>query len=215
LGIFDKKQAMKASVEDLEDQSRYRQLLKLPYTGLVEFILEYIRRRTWIMVLFWTLSILFIGLALTIRINIAGYFPLKSILFHSFLGFLVFPILIIPLHEGLHIIPFILTGARDIRIGADLKQYLFYVTAHRYVISPSEFRFVAYTPFIVVTIALLVLVFFLPGLWKWSLSVLLFVHTTMCAGDFALLNYYHINRNRKLYSVDDADEKTAFFYEEL
>jgi len=41
------------------------------------------------------------------------------------------------------------------------------------------------------------------------------VHTTMCAGDFALLNFYHINRHRKIYSWDDADEKIAYFYEEI
>ncbi len=28
------------------------------------------------------------------------------------------------------------------------------------------------------------LIFHIPGLWKWSLSLFLFVHTTMCAGDF-------------------------------
>jgi hypothetical protein len=37
----------------------------------------------------------------------------------------------------------------------------------------------------------------------------------MCAGDFAMLNYYHINRHRKIYSWDDADRMEAYFYEEI
>jgi hypothetical protein len=37
----------------------------------------------------------------------------------------------------------------------------------------------------------------------------------MCAGDFALLNYYFINKHRKIYTWDDADLKEAYFYEEL
>ena len=123
--------------------------------------------------------------------------------------------LIIPVHEILHALPFLFTGARNIRAGIDLRQFFFYVTAHRHVIDPGQFRFVALTPFVILNILLLVLVFMLPGLWKWSLSLLLFVHTTMCAGDFALLNFYRINKNKKIYTWDDADAKIAYFYEEI
>ena len=167
------------------------------------------------MILFWSVCMIFAGIALTVRINIAGYFPMKTILSHSLMGFIVFPVLMIPVHEFMHVVPFFLTGAKRIRVGADLKQYIFYVTAHRHVISARQFRFVALIPFLVISAALIILILYLPGLWKWSLSVLLFVHATMCAGDFALLNFYYINRHRKIYTWDDADEKMAYFYEEL
>jgi len=140
---------------------------------------------------------------------------LRNILFHSLLGFIIFPVLLIPVHEFLHVIPFWLTGAKRIRAGADLKQYIFYVTAHRHVITAGQFRFVALVPFLIITFSLIALIIFLPELWKWSLSILLFVHTTMCAGDFAMLNFYLINRHRKIYTWDDADEKMAYFYEEI
>jgi hypothetical protein len=61
----------------------------------------------------------------------------------------------------------------------------------------------------------LVLLLYVPGLWKWSLSLFLFVHATMCAGDFALLNFYFMKRNKKIYTWEDADGKMAYFYEEL
>jgi hypothetical protein len=115
----------------------------------------------------------------------------------------------------LHVIPYYLSGAKNIRVGMDLKQYLFYVTAHRYVATPLQFRIVAWTPFLIISIGLVLLVFLLPGLWKWSLSLFLFAHATMCAGDFALLNLYHLNRDKKIYTWDDADKKEAYFYEEL
>ena len=206
---------MALSVEDLDDQCRFRQILKVPYDELLGFVLDYIRRRTGIMLFFWSVCILSIGLALIIRINIAGYFPLKNIIFHSSLGLIIFPLLIIPVHEILHALPFLFTGARKIRAGIDLRQYFFYVTAHRHVINTRQFRFVALTPFVILNVLLLVLVFVLPGLWKWSLSLLFFVHTTMCAGDFALLNFYRINKRKKIYTWDDADEKIAYFYEEI
>lgn len=206
---------MAIRAEDLEDQTRYRQILKIQYSELVDFVLEYIGRRTGLMVIFWSLCILFLGIAITVRINISGYFPFKNILLHSFLGLIVLPVLSIPVHELLHIIPFLLTGARRIRIGMDLKQYIFYVTAHKHVTSKGQFTFIALIPFIIFSATLLFLIFLMPGLWKWSFSVLLFVHTTMCAGDFAMMNFFYINRHRKIYTCDDADRKESFFYEEI
>jgi len=206
---------MALQVEDLEDQIRYRQILAVSYNDLVNFVLDYIRRKSGLMVFFWSVCIIFPGIALIVRINIAGYFPIRNIFLHSMLGLVIFPILCIPVHESLHIIPYYFTGARKIRIGMDLKQYMFYVTAHRHVATPIQFRFVALTPFITISIFLLFLIFFLPGLWKWSLSLFLFVHTTMCAGDFAMLNFYFLNRDKKIYTWDDADKKIAYFYEKL
>lgn len=206
---------MALQVEDLEDQSKYRQILKVPYDGLVDFVLDYIRRKSALMVFFWSACIVFLGIALFVRINIAGYFPFRNIFLHSCLGLIIFPILSIPVHELLHIIPYYLTGARNIRIGMDLKQYMFYVTAHRYVASENQFRFVALVPFLLISLTSLFLVLFLPGLWKWSLCLLLFIHSTMCVGDFAMLNYYALHPGKKIFTWDDFDEKTAYFYEEI
>jgi len=97
----------------------------------------------------------------------------------------------------------------------DLKQYLFYVTAHRYVASPLQFKIVAIIPFIIISAVTVFLILLLPGLWKWSLSLFLFAHATMCAGDIALLNFYFLNREKKIYTWDDADLKIAYFYEKV
>ena len=206
---------MKITPEELADQGNYRHLLTLSYDELVPFILEYIGRRTWLTMAFWAFCLLLAGLALTIRIQIIGFFELKRIVFHSILGFVLLPVITIPLHEFLHIIPYYLAGARNIRVGMDPRQYLFYVTAHRQVAGQGLFRIVAIMPFAVITIGVVILAFILPGLWKWSLSALLFVHSTMCAGDFALLNFYHVNRGKKIFTWDDADLKEAYFYQEL
>lgn len=206
---------MALNVNDLENQSRYRQLIKIPYDELIPFILDYLRRKSGLIVFFWSACILTLGLALTVRVNLSGYFPYKYLLLHSILGLVVFPLLYIPVHELLHIIPYYLTGAKNIRVGMDLKQYMFYVTAHRHVTTRKQFGFVAWFPFTITTIILVYLVLSVPGLWKWSLSLFLFVHTTMCAGDFAMLNYFRVNRKKKLFTWDDADEKMAYFYEEI
>jgi len=204
---------MTLQVEDLEDQTRFRQKEAISYHDLIPFIFENLKKKSVLLASYWSVCIIFLLLAIKIRINIAGYFPLTAILTHSVLGLFVFPLLFIPVHELLHIIPYWLAGARKIRVGMDLKQYLFYVTAHRYVASPVWFKIVALIPFIVISTGLIMLIVILPGLWKWSFSIFLFAHATMCAGDFALLNFYHLNRGKKIYTWDDADKKMAYFYE--
>jgi len=206
---------MALKVEDLEDHSKFRQIEVIQYEDLIQFILDYVKRVSAVTIFFWSACIIFLGTAIRIRLNIAGYFNASEILFHSILGLVIMPVLCIPVHELFHIIPYYIAGARKIRVGMDLKQYLFYVTAHRHVLPPMQFRFVALLPFLLITFSLIILIFFLPGLWKWSLSIFLFVHTTMCAGDFALLNFYFLRKGRKIYTWDDADKKTAYFYEEI
>ena len=206
---------MPITVDDLQDESRFRHLLTLSYYEIVSFVLEYIKRRTRLTSLYWSICVIFLGISIIIRIDISGYFELKRIIAHTLLGAIVFPILIIPFHEGLHVIPYYLSGARRIRVGMDLNQFMFYVTAHRHVATPLQFKIVASIPFVIISMVVLFFILWLPGLWKWSLSLFLFAHATMCAGDFAMLNFYYINKSRKIYSWDDADLKKAYFYEEV
>jgi hypothetical protein len=207
--------AMALQPGDLEDHSKFRLIAEVPYDDLIPFILDYLRRKSWLMTLFWSACMLSLLTAIRIRIEISGYFSLREIMTHTVLGLVVLPLASIPLHELLHIIPYYISGARKIRIGMDLRQYLFYVTAHRYVAGPLQFRIVAVLPFFLITVSLISAIIFLPGLWKWSMSLFLFVHTTMCAGDFALLNFYLSRRGRKIYTWDDADLKIAYFYQEI
>jgi len=212
---FVKSFFMALQVEDLDDQTKFRQILAISYNDLIPFIIDHLKKKSGLTIFFWSACLIFFGIALKVRINIAGNFPLAQTLFHSFLGLVIFPLICIPVHELLHIVPYYISGARKIRVGMDLKQYLFYVTAHRHVATLLQFRIVAIMPFLIISVLITLLIFLLPGLWKWSLSLFLFVHTTMCGGDFALLNFYWLNKKKKIYTWDDADYKMAYFYEEL
>jgi hypothetical protein len=213
--MVDLKKNMSLTVEDIEDQSRFRLLHEIPYSDLVNFVLDNIFKRSLLSVVYWVVCLIFLGMAVAVRINLAGYHPLLNIVLHTITGIIVLPLLSVPVHEFLHIAPFYLSGARNIRMGMDLSQFFFYVTAHRYVAGPRQFIIVALTPFLIISILLLYGIFTQSGLWKWSLSLFLFFHATMCAGDMALLNFYWLNRDKKIYTWDDADKKIAYFYEEL
>jgi hypothetical protein len=206
---------MSFSVEDLEEQKKFRLLLTIPYTDLIQFVFDYLKKKSLLTFFFWAICLSFLSAAIIIRVKIAEIYPLTHILIHSAIGFIILPLICIPVHEFLHIIPYFLSGAKNIRVGMDLKQYLFYVSAHKYVAAPFQFRTVALMPFLVISSGLIILVILMPGLWKWSLSIFLFVHATMCAGDFALLNLYFVNKDKEIYTWDDLDKKEAYFYEKL
>lgn len=203
------------SIEDLDDQNKFKLILRISYYDLVAFVLDHLKKRSPAAALFWLACLLFLIIAFFFRIKIAGSYSWLLIFFHSLTGFIVLPVLFIPIHEGLHIIPYYLSGARSIRIGMDLKQYLFYVTAHKFVVGQRKFKIIAVFPFLLISLASVSLLFFLPGLWQWSLAAFLFAHASMCAGDFALLSFYSLNKDKKIYTWDDADKKEAYFYEKL
>lgn len=206
---------MSLKVEDLGDERKYRLFLTVPYDNLVDFILEYLRKGSRLLSVYGFLCLIFLLTALYVRINISGYFAHSRIFLHTIAGMIIYPVICIPIHESLHILPYFLSGARNIRLGWYPRQFLFYVTAHRYVASARQFRIVAVFPFIIISFISVLLILILPGLWKWSFSLFLFVHATMCAGDFALLNLYYLNRNKVIYTWDDADKHEAYYYEEL
>jgi hypothetical protein len=206
---------MTYSVADLEDQKRFRIILKISYSNLIPFIFDYLKKKSLLVYTYWLVCLLFLCFAVIIRIRLAGTFPESGFLIHCAVGLVVLPVVFIPIHEFLHIIPYYFSGARNIRVGMDLRQFLFYVSAHRYVASPFQFWIVALTPVIIISTGLIVTIILIPGLWRWSLSLFLFVHATMCAGDMALLNFYFLNKSKSIYTWDDADKKEAYFYEKI
>ncbi|HDZ41586.1 MAG TPA: DUF3267 domain-containing protein [Bacteroidetes bacterium] len=202
-------------VDDIIKNDRFRHLYTLSYDDIIPFVFKYIKKHTFPIILAWSFLLAVIIWMIDFRFALAGNFRFLYILMHSFIGFIVIPMLLVIPHEFLHIVPYFLGGARNIRVGADWKQYYFYVTSHLYPVGPFLFITVALTPFILISAGLIYLVCILQSpLWTWSLLCTLFMHTTMSAGDFALINFYWTNRDRKIVTWDDADRKESYFYEE-
>ena len=206
---------MSTRVDDIKDNARYRHLFTLSYDNIVPFIFEYIKKHTFPLILAWSFLLAVLIWMVDFRIALGAGHRFINILMHSSIGIVILPLVLVIPHELLHIVPYYLGGARNIRVGADWQQYYFYVTAHLYPVGATTFITVALTPFLVISAALLYLIITIASpLWTWSLMWTLLMHTTMCAGDFALINYYWLNRNKKVITWDDADKKEAYFYED-
>lgn len=206
---------MDKNVDHITGNERYRHLFTLSYDEIVPFVFKYIKKHTFPIILAWSFLLAIIILMTDFRFELASDYRFINILMHSSIGIVILPLVLVLPHELLHIVPYYLSGARNIRVGADWQQYYFYVTAHLYPVGAATFITVALTPFLVISAALVYLIIISASpLWTWSLLWTLFMHTTMCAGDFALINYYWINRHKKIITWDDADSKKAYFYED-
>jgi len=200
------------SIQELEEGSGYEKVLTLNYGEIAPFVLSNLTRFSLSMALVW------ITTAVSIYLSVWYWPGLKfpsddpQVLRGLLTGLFMIPLLLVPLHEGLHLIPFRLAGARDIRLGADLRQGIFYVTAHRFVAGRGLFTLVALTPFILISTGIIIAMSLSPPWWQWVLAMSLTVHTTMCAGDAALLGFMHGYKHRRVYTWDDADRKEAYFF---
>jgi hypothetical protein len=112
----------------------------------------------------------------------------------------------------LHGIAFKIFGARKLKYGKDLKQMMFYVTVHQFVMNRKEFSVLALMPFVVITLFLLIMEWILPNTYIWLFLSAIFWHATMCIGDFAMLAFFERFNNLEMYTFDDAENKITYFY---
>jgi Putative zincin peptidase len=199
-------------IDELEEGIAWEKVLTLSYAEIAPFVISNLRRVSLPMAFVWIISVITLFLSVWLWPGLMSPSDNPQIITGLGVGLGVIPLLLIPLHEGLHLIPFRLAGASDIRMGTDLRQGIVYVTAHRFVAGRRLFTMVALTPFFIITTGLFIAVALCPMWWQWVLSMSLLVHTTMCAGDAALLGFMGRYKNRRLFTWDDADKKEAYFF---
>jgi hypothetical protein len=197
----------------LEKDPAYTKVHELEFSEMIPFVLSNIRKRGIIPLLYLGINLIFLFLIIII---IVGGVRLElltawSIIWQLFGGFLAGSILVIVPHELLHGLAYWLLGARKIQFGADLQQFIFYVTAHRFTISKGELAFLAMTPFVLINLALITLTLIWAREYMLFSATLLFCHNIMCIGDFAILNYAFTHRG-ELYTYDDTLNKKSFFF---
>lgn len=120
-------------------------------------------------------------------------------------------IVILPLHEGLHALAYRLIGARDIRWDWSPRMMAVWVIAHEFVASTRGFLFVALAPFVVLNALLIAAALLFPDSAVFLLFLLL-VHLHGCAGDWSLMNFVWLNRERGFATYDDAVAGKSYFF---
>jgi hypothetical protein len=205
--------AKNPSIEELDDVTKFTRELKLAYEDVAVFVMSHLKNRTAAMIAFWVVTAGSVILNITLWLKALRTPVHHSMITGTILGFILIPVALAPLHEAIHYIFMRISGARDIRLGMDLRQGIIYLSAHKHVIGKRSFRVIATSPFIMVNILFAALIFLSASIWlKWVLSAALLMHATMCVGDLVLLGYMEEFKPRPVYTWDDVDAKEAYFY---
>jgi len=205
----------KLAPEDLLDENEFELMTEVSHQDLKEFVVAQITQEKLIIRSYSIYQLILVLLFM--------YFLSKSVV----LAIKGFPEMLIPIalatvfslsalvviHELLHVLAYLLTGARKISFGAIIKKFVFYALADRQVISPGAFRIVALAPFVVVKLACLIgIVIFLNQQLMYFFITVMCLHSLFCAGDIAMLAFYHIHSEKEIYNFDDKAMGKTYFY---
>ena len=197
---------------DLENRASYKLLEELSHQDLIPFIQKYYwRERSWVLIVHYlfTLGCLAAWLAIGWRSGQEFSRWLDTFGF-AVLAFIV----LVPVHEAIHGIVYKLYGAPDVRISVSFRKLYAYAIADKFVVSGRAFALVAVMPFLIINGGLIGVGLF-SETYRFFAICLLLVHTGGTSGDWAMLNYLWLNRERKIYTFDDAARSKSYFYERI
>lgn len=141
-----------------------------------------------------------------------GLIGAGKVILNSILGFVLTLTLLVPLHEGIHGLAYKLVGAPEVQYGSDIKKFIFYAMADRFVVGFPRFLAVALAPFLVINLFAVLAIFYVSLNYQWLLLGVLLMHTGACAGDFAMLSFFLRHRGEGMLTYDDVSGKLSYFY---
>ncbi len=205
----------KLTPEDLQNESEFELLTEVSHQELREFVIEQIVEEKYIIriySIYQAIMVLIFIFFFTrgIVLSIKGFHELLIQIGWSLL-FSVTALIVI--HELLHALSYLATGARRISFGVILKKFVFYAIADRQVIASPAFHIVALTPFVVVKLICLAgILQFYNAQWMYFFLGVMCLHSLFCAGDIAMLAFYRIHRGKEIYNFDNKSEGKTYFY---
>lgn len=195
--------------QELEESDKYKKLQDLDHNEMVPFLLDNLKNRNPINAVFKHGTMLLIALILFVWIG-----RWNTTLFFAGLGVgLIFTFTVgLILHELLHLLVYKILGAKKTRLKVLWDQGAVAAVADQFVVSEKEFYWLAFTPFVVLTVAGLVALFMTTGWIFYAVSFFLVIHTTACIGDFSLAGYMYENRDQEIYTFDDVENDKSYFF---
>ncbi len=201
--------------EDLQNETQFELLTEVSHQKLREFVIAQITEEKYVIriySIYQAIMMLVFVFLLTrgIVFSIKGH---SKILIEIGLSIIFSFSVLIVIHEILHALAYLLTGARKISFGVIPKKFIFYAMADRQVIAPRAFHIVALAPLIIVKLICLIgfIEFYNQQLMYFFVSVMC-LHSLFCAGDIAMLAFYRIHKEKEIYNFDSKNEGKTYFY---
>jgi hypothetical protein len=208
------------SVDHIKNSGDFRLVKELRFSEILKFVLENIILINRVTIFFLIINLIFSGLfaSLIAQSIIETGFTFQTVtnlLPPLMWGTMAGSIFIIPFHEGLHGIAFKFMGAKKVRFGADLQQFICYAVAADFVAGKKAFTFIALLPFVVINLACIPILLMGGKDEYLFVTCLLLLHNLMCIGDFGMLSYLIKNKDKEMFTFDDLETKTSWFYERI
>ena len=205
----------KLTPEDLQNESEFELLTEVSHQKLRDFVVEQITEEKYLIriySIYQVIMMIVFAFLLTRGIALAFKGHSETLINVGLAVVFSFSALII-VHELLHALVYMITGAKRISFGAIPKKFIFYALADRQVIATRAFHVVALTPFVVVKLICVIgiIEFYNDQVMYFFLSVMC-LHSLFCAGDIAMLAFYRIHKEKEIYNFDDKNEGKTYFY---
>jgi hypothetical protein len=204
---------MKLSVEEIGQNAQYKIITSFGNADLIEFISPYLSKTSPWTLFYWFFN-LFIVSFLALKIIFETKIGFDDAIMFALLGF---PAILglIPLHELIHGWVYQYLGAKNVKYKVVWHKFMFLTVADKFVVNRQEFTRVAIAPFLVISFLLIILYFWLDGRAAYLVLGALLMHTGACSGDFALINYFYIHRQRQLYTYDEVQNEITYIVEQI
>jgi len=206
------------TIEELQNSEKYELVTELEHRQIKAFVIEQITTESKLIKGFMIYQgiMILVGLFFATRPIVLAMRGNTEPLFYL-LGAIVFTFtLLVIIHELLHLLALKITGARKVKIGGYLKNFIFYAEADRHVLNRKQFALVALTPLMVVKVITLIAIFLTIGepvfyFWMFVMSA----HSLFCAGDIGMLSFFYRFPGSEVYTFDVKEEKRSYFFREI
>lgn len=206
---------MRLTPKILEEDTNFELVEQINHSLLLPFVLKHSKLIRFPVVFFYVINFIFFTIFIYSLLNYisSNTFSILSLIFYLINGILLGCIIVIPIHEFLHIIAYKLIGAKKLKISSNIRKMYFYVTADKFVIEKKEFIFVALFPFLIINSILIWVILYSSNATIGIItSLFLFLHSLNCIGDFALINFVTSTKGKNVYTFDDSINKITYFY---
>lgn len=203
------------SPEDLQNKNNFELIDVVLYQNIKAFILKTLQQKSKLIFIYSIVQLFAIVIAIGTFSVLAYYhfrYERNTESLKWFLISIVFSFtFLIPIHELIHALAFLILGKKAIGFGVQLRKFIFYAEADKQVLNRLEMSIVAFAPLVLIgglTITLGVLIY-QSSYFFFCLGIFL-THFVFCSGDIAIVSYF--SKKKNIYSYDDKNEKKTYFY---
>ncbi len=186
---------------------------QLTHQDLIPFLQQNLKKSTPFRNLYYFINLILFGAAgfmLAYGYGDAEYSFLLN--FSEFSLGIVSTLLLVPLHEYIHVVAYKSQSAINTSYDMNLKKFYFMALAHEFVANKKEFFVVAMAPVVVISVLMISLLMLLGPEWTLFILGMLVSHTAMSSGDFGIMNYFFVHNDKEIVTYDDVVEGKSYFY---